>query len=193
MFFITLFFTRHEPVGKLKLLGACIGVLGVVMIVGMDVLRGLGANVVGQVAVIFGAFLYACAAIYGKKFTNIPTTVTAASTMIWASACLVPLSLWLERPWTLAPSMTAITATLILSVFCTALALLIYFRLVKTLGSLGVASQSYLRAGIGVILGVIVLGENLNFTTLIGLAAAIIGVVAINFPVRTKPRPPSAE
>lgn len=120
VFFITLFFTHHEPVNKLKLMGASIGVFGVVMIVGTDILRGLGANVAGQIAIIFGAFLYACAAIYGKKFADIPATVTAACTMIWAAICLIPLCLWLERPWTLAPSMTAIGAALILSVFCTA-------------------------------------------------------------------------
>ncbi len=192
VFFIIMVFTRHEPVSKLKLFGACIGVFGVALIVGTDVLRGLGTNIAGQIAIIFGAFLYACAAIYGKKFADIPATVTAASTMIWASIFLVPLSLWLDQPWMLTPSMTAITAALVLSVFCTALALLIYFRLVKTLGFLGVASQSYLRAGVGVILGLIVLGERMNLTTIVGLAAAIIGVVVINFPAQTKPRPPSA-
>jgi len=63
---------------------------------------------------------------------------------------------------------------------------LIYFRLVRTIGSMGVASQSYLRAGIGVVLGMIVLGETIAPPVAGGIAAAIIGVALINWPARTR-------
>lgn len=182
VYFITVLFTRHEPAGGLKLLGACLGVAGVVLIVGTDVLRGLGQQVAAQLAVVLGALLYAGAAIYGKRFSHLTPTVAAAGTMIWATACLVPLSLAIDQPWTLQPSALSLLAAIVLGVLCTGAALLIYFRLVKTLGSMGVASQSYLRAGVGVLLGVIVLGEQITPVVGIGLAAAVLGVVAINLP-----------
>ena len=75
-------------------------------------------------------------------------------------------------------------AAIVLAVFSTGGAFLIYFRLVRTLGSMGVVSQSYLRAGVGVMLGVVVLGEQITFVVGLGLAAAILGVVAINMPTR---------
>lgn len=184
VFFITLFFTRHEPTGGLKLLGACLGVVGVTLIIGVDVLKGLGQQVVAQLAILLGAALYAGAAIYGKKFSHLSPTVTAAGTMIWATICLVPLSMALEKPWALRPSSASILAAIVLAVFCTGGALLLYFRLVKTLGSMGVASQSYLRAGVGVILGVVILGERITPVVGFGLAAAILGVAAINIPRR---------
>jgi len=184
VFFIILFFTRHEPTGSLKMLGACLGILGVTLIVGVDVLRGLGQQVVAQLAVLLGAILYAGAAIYGKRFSHLSPTVTAASTMLWATACLVPLSMVAEQPWMLRPSGASIMAAVVLSLFCTGGALLIYFRLVRTLGSMGVASQSYLRAGVGVFLGVVVLGEKITPVIGLGLAAAILGVIAINMPPR---------
>lgn len=184
VFFITLLITRHEVVSALKLAGACLGLLGVVLIVGIDALNGLGQQVAGQLAAIAGAVLYACAAIYGKNFSHLPATVTAAGTMIWATVCLVPVSLMIDQPWTLTPSIQAIAAALALSIACTGIALLIYFRLIKTLGSLGVASQAYLRAGIGVILGMVFLGEQINLLVGIGLIAAILGVTAINMPTR---------
>lgn len=90
----------------------------------------------------------------------------------------------LDRPWTLAPSMNALAATAVLSILCTGVALLIYFRLVHTLGSMGVASQSYLRAGIGVILGIVFLNETPNLPVALGLGAAIVGVALINWPVK---------
>ncbi len=58
--------------------------------------------------------------------------------------------------------------------------LLIYFRLVRTLGSIGVTSQSYSRSGIGVLLGVLVLGERFSLPIAFGLAAAVSGVLLIN-------------
>ena len=176
--------TRHEVLGGRKLLGACIGIVGVVLIVGTDALRGLGDQVIGQLACLAGAALYAGAAIYGKRFGDISATATAAGTMTWAMAVLVPAALVLEKPWTLSPGTRELMAALVLSIPCTGVALLIYFRLVRTLGSLGVASQSYLRAGIGVILGVVLLDETLSASVFTGLATAILGVALINWPVR---------
>ncbi len=68
-----------------------------------------------------------------------------------------------------------------LSVFCTAVALLIYFRLLHSIGAMGVASQSYLRAGVGVILGMFFLGESIAPLAVAGITAAILGVVLINW------------
>ncbi|WP_028795478.1 DMT family transporter [Thalassobaculum salexigens] len=181
VFLFTVLVTRHEATGGLRLVGACLGLGGVVLIVGTDALNGLGGQVAAQIAVLVSAGLYAGAALHGRRFSHLPPVVTAAGTMLCASAVLLPASLVLDRPWTLTPSMTALVAALVLGVACTGLALLLYFRLVRTLGSLGVASQSYLRAGVGVLLGVLVLGETLTPTVIAGVVAAIAGVVAINW------------
>lgn len=184
--FITLFVTRHEAVNSRRLVGACSGILGVVLIVGVDVLNGIGEQVAGQLAALTGAALYACAAIYGKKLSHLSATSAAAGTMIWATVFLVPASLVLEQPWTLSPSPKALAATMCLAVFSTGIALMIYFRLLRTLGSIGVASQAYLRAGVGVLLGIFVLGEQISILVWSGLLLAIIGVAMINAPVRSK-------
>ncbi|MEL6574072.1 MAG: EamA family transporter [Pseudomonadota bacterium] len=185
VFLITALATRHEAFSGLKLAGAVLGLFGVVLIVGVDVLRGLGNQVAGQIACLVGAALYACAAIYGKRFSQISAVATATGTMIWASVILVPLALVLDQPWALAPSLKALAATAILSILCTGVALLIYFRLVRTLGSMGVASQSYLRAGVGVILGIVLLGETFALSVAAGLCAAIVGVALINWPKKS--------
>lgn len=182
VFLFTALVTRHEPLGGRRLFGALVGFAGVVLIVGLDALRGLGTQVAGQLACLLGAALYACAAIYGKRFSHIPPVATATGTMICATATLVPLAFVVERPWAMHPSTVALAAMAVLSVLCTGVALLLYFRLVRTIGSMGVASQSYLRAGVGVILGVVLLGETIALPAAIGIAAAIIGVALINWP-----------
>jgi drug/metabolite transporter (DMT)-like permease len=85
----------------------------------------------------------------------------------------------------LAPSRQSVLALLGLSIFSTALAFVIYFRLVQTLGSVGTTSQSYLRVPIGVAIGAIFLGETLTSTAGAGLACVIIGVAAMAIPART--------
>jgi drug/metabolite transporter (DMT)-like permease len=180
VFFITLLFTRHEAVTAWKLAGALLGVVGVVLIVGVGALRGIGQQIAGQFAVLLGALLYAGAAIYGKRLSAISPTVSAAGTMIWATVCLGPLSLAVDRPWTLNPPAMSVIAAIVLGLFCTGVALLLYFRLVRTLGSMGVASQSYLRAGVSVLLGIFVLGEHVTQAIGLGLVVILLGVAVIN-------------
>jgi drug/metabolite transporter (DMT)-like permease len=130
--------------------------------------------------------LYGFAAINGRKFADLPSTVTAAGVMIFASLVLIPASIIIDQPWTLSPSFKSLTAVIILGTFGTALALLLYFRLINTLGSLGAASQSYLRMGIGVMLGIIILGEQFSLIVGLGLVTAILGVALINIPPRSR-------
>jgi drug/metabolite transporter (DMT)-like permease len=89
------------------------------------------------------------------------------------------VSLVIDQPWTLSPSRESILALIGLSVFSTALALVIYFRLVQTLGSVGVTSQAYLRVPIGVAIGMVFLGETLTLAAWIGVACVVVGVAAM--------------
>lgn len=182
VFLFTLVVSRHESTNPTRFFGACLGLVGVIFIVGTEALAGLGREVAGQAAAVGGAMLYGCAAIYGRRFSHLSAPVTAAGTMLCAAACLVPLSLVLDAPWRLAPSAGALAAVAVISVFCTGVALMVYFRLVHTLGSLGVASQAYLRVVVGVLLGTLFLGEHLPLLVVTGSATAVLGVVLINLP-----------
>lgn len=71
-----------------------------------------------------------------------------------------------------------------LSAFSTALAFVIYFRLVQTLGSVGTTAQAYLRVPIGVAIGFLFLGERLTSTAWLGLACVVAGVIAMTLPAR---------
>lgn len=173
-----------------KTIGVALGLVGVVLVIGVDALAGLGQQTLAQAAVLFGAFLYACAALSGGRFAHLPSLTTACGTMLWAAATLVPLSVLVDKPWSLAPSVTSLAAASALGVLCTGVALIIYFRLIKTLGAMGVASQSYLRAGFSVLLGFLVLGEQPPPSVLIGLVVTIAGVALINWPARQPPAAP---
>ena len=174
-----------------RLAGALLGVLGIILIVGPGSLSGLGGELLPQGAIVAGAILYAMAAVNGRHFSELSPFVTAAGTLICAVVVLVPASLIIDHPWLLAPEPEAWLAVLVLGVVCTGIAFLIYFRLIKTLGPMGVASQAYLRSGIGVLLGVVFLSETIAPATALGIMVAIAGVVLINMPNRSLNKAPA--
>jgi drug/metabolite transporter (DMT)-like permease len=173
--------TGQRPDAR-QLAGALVGFGGIILIIGTGALDDLGRNLVPQLAVLLGAALYGIAALQGRKFAGVPPIVTATGTLVCSAAVLIPVSLATERPWQLSPDASGLAAALILGLACTALAFLIYFRLLSTLGPMGTASQAYLRSGIGVLLGVVFLSESLDVETFAGICLAISGVVLINWP-----------
>ena len=184
VFLLTAFSAQRGTQSLAKVMGMVLGFVGVALVVGLEVLQGLGQQTIAQGAVLFGAFLYACAAINGKRLAHLSPLVTATGTMLWATVSLLPLSLAFDQPWALRPNALACLAAATLALLGTGLALIIYFRLIKTLGPMGVASQSYLRAGVSVILGLLILGEQLSGTVLAGLVVIIAGVALINYPAK---------
>ena len=183
-FFLTLTITRHETLNLRKLFGVMIGMAGIGLVVGVQALSGLGEQLVAEIAVVVAAICYAGAAIFSRGFKGLDPMAPAAGSLLSGAAVLIPVSLVVDRPWTLAPSMSSILALIGLAVFSTAFAFVIYFRLIQTLGSVSTTAQSYLRVPIGVALGVLFLGESLTETAWVGLACVFIGVAAMTIPAR---------
>jgi drug/metabolite transporter (DMT)-like permease len=182
-FVLTALVTRHEAVTGRKLFGVAAGLAGTCLIVGVQAFGGLGHALWAQLAVVAATACYAGAAVFGRQFSKLDPMLPAAGSLLCGAAVLVPLSLALDRPWTEAPAAASVLALVALSVFSTALALAIYFRLVRTLGSVGTTAQSYLRVPIGVAIGVLFLGESLSPTAWIGLGCVMAGVLAMTLPV----------
>ena len=187
-FLLTAFITRHESVTGRKLFGILAGLLGTCLIVGIQALGGIGHQFWAEVGIVGATICYAGAAIFGKSFKGLDPMMPAAGSLVCGAAILIPVCLVVDRPWTLIPSPESILALLGLSVVSTALAFVIYFRLVRTLGSLGTTAQSYLRVPIGVAIGVLFLGESLTSTAWVGLVCIIAGVAAMTIPARKPAR-----
>ena len=185
-FLITLLVTRHEPVTSRRLFGVAAGLAGTCLIIGVQALSGLGHALWAQLAIVAATICYAGAAIFGRNFKGLDPMLPAAGSLLCGAVILIPLSLIIDRPWTLEPSQNSILALLGLAVFSTAAAFTIYFRLIQTLGSVGTTAQAYLRVPIGVGIGVIFLGERLTSTAWLGLAFVIIGVIAMTLSAKQK-------
>lgn len=183
-FLLTALATRHEAVTARKLLGVTAGLTGTGFIVGFEALEGIGQQMWAQLAIVAATACYAGAAIFGRSFKGLDPMIPAAGSLLCGAVVLLPVSIAVDRPWMLAPSVSSLIALGLLSVFSTALAFVIYFRLVRTLGSIGTTAQAYLRVPIGVTIGVLCLGEKLAPDAWIGLACVVAGVVAMTWPTR---------
>ena len=165
-----------------KLAGVALAMGGTLLIVGVQAISAIDAQLIAELAIVAATACYAGAAIYGASFRGIDPMLPAAGSLVCGATLLVPVSLIADRPWTLHPSLPSIAALLCLAILSTALALTLYFRLIRTLGPVGATSQAYLRVPIGVAIGAAFLDEPLASTTSIGLVLVIGGVAAMTLP-----------
>ena len=181
-FFLTLAIAHHDALSWRKLFGVVAGMAGICLIIGVQAFQGLGEQLLAQIAIVTATICYAGGAVFSRGFKGLDPMAPAAGSLLCGAAILLPVSAVLDRPWTLMPSSISVLALLGLAIFSTAIAFVIYFRLIQTLGSVGTTAQAYLRVPIGVAFGVLLLGEKLAPTAWMGLACVVIGVAAMTIP-----------
>lgn len=176
VYLLGLFLLKDRSLDARKAAGVFVGFIGVLVILGPAVLTGAQNSALGQLAVTGASLSYAVAALYAKRFAELPPVLTAACSMGFAAVLMLPISLAVDAPFEIELTKRAVVAILGLGVFSTAIAMVIYFRLVRTLGPLGVTTGSYLRAGFSVVLGILFLGEELSLNLSVGLVTILMGV-----------------
>lgn len=170
---------RREPITVRRTCGVILGVLGVAVITGLGSMRAVGNALLPQLAIITASLFYACGAIYGKRFSHLDPIVPAGGSLLIGSLLLMPVALAVDRPWTLTPSIASLIALLGLATLSTAVAFVIYFHLVRTIGAVGTTTQSFLRVPIGVAFGALALHESLSWNAWIGFVMIVAGVAAL--------------
>ncbi|MFT6580233.1 MAG: drug/metabolite transporter (DMT)-like permease [Alphaproteobacteria bacterium] len=177
------FLLADEKFSPAKLMGVVAGFLGVVVLIGPGVALSLAADATAQLAVLGAALSYAFAGVYGRRFKRMGVDpVVAAAGQVSASALLLaPVALFVDQPWRLTPPSAsvwgAIAAVAILS---TALAYILYFKLLARAGATNLLLVTFLIPVTAILLGVFVLHETLTTTQLFGMAFIGLGLVAID-------------
>lgn len=178
--FISLLWARQELLSLNRLFGVLAGLVGVIMIAGVNSLHGLGRDALGQAAIILATACSAVAAIQGRRLNDVAPGLAAAGTLTCGAIILVPLALVVDTPLHVAPSIGSFIALCINALVATALRSVIYFRLLRRVGSMGTASAGYLKPAVGVLVGCTVMGESLTWIAMLGLSVIFVGVAMIN-------------
>ncbi len=174
------FLTQDERLTPNRFTGVLLGLGGVVVLIGPEALQGLSLNSLGQVAILGAACSYACAGIYGHRFKTLPPVIAAAGMLTGTTIMMLPPVLLLEQPWNLSPSALTWGAVLGLSLFSTAIAYLIYFRILAVAGATNLLLVTFLIPVSALALGVFVLGEQLQWTEFVGMILIFAGLAAID-------------
>ena len=176
-------FTTDEKINPRRLLGVLTGMGGVGLMMGLDSMESSGFHLLGQSAILLAAFSYGLAGVYGKRFAQleIPPLATATGQLCASSMILIPLTLWIDQPWTMTiPSIEGMGSLLGIAVLSTALAYVIYFRLLKTAGATNLLLVTLLIPVSAIILGVFLLDESLEPQHLSGMAVISLGLLIMD-------------
>jgi drug/metabolite transporter (DMT)-like permease len=175
--------TAEEKLSGLKVFGTVAGLTGVAWLIGPDLLTGAGANLWAELAVLAAALAYALSAIFGRRVRALglrPVDV-ATGQLTAATLYLAPLALVIDRPWTLlAPSAATIAAVLAIAAFSTALAYVVYFRILAGAGATNVLLVTLLVPATSVVLGALFLHERLAGRQFLGFALIALGLAFID-------------
>ena len=176
------FYTSDEKITPAKVSGILLGVLGVGVLVGVDVLDA-DNSLLAILACLGAALSYAVAAMFGRQFKQLAIGPTAGAfgQVCASSVLLIPLVFMFESPLQIPiPSQEIIAALLALGILSTALAYVLFFKLIETAGATNAVLVTLLVPVSASGLGVILLNEQITSQQLLGMALIGAGLIAID-------------
>jgi drug/metabolite transporter (DMT)-like permease len=172
-------FVAGERMSAARVSGFAIGLAGVVLLMQPALASGGGGAAIqalSQLAVLGGALCYSANSILARLLVKTDFLVAAAATLLVATIAVVPLAIVLERPWQLDPTLGSMASIAWLGLGPTALATILYFRLISSAGPTFMSLVNYLSPAVAVFLGVALLGEQPGVNAYGGLALILSGI-----------------
>jgi drug/metabolite transporter (DMT)-like permease len=176
------YLTEDEKITASKIIGIIVGFGGIVIMIGWEVGK-FGIGTIAQLAVLGAALSYAFAGVFGRRFKIVHTTpIAAAAGQVTASSIILfPIVMLIDGPWGLSmPGFTTLGAITGLAVLSTALAYMIYFRILATSGATNISLVTFLVPVSAILLGGIFLDESLLLQHFIGIFFIGLGLSIID-------------
>ena len=175
-------FTRDEKLGWRKGIGVVLGFAGVVILFAGGSFVSTAA-MLGQFACVGAALSYGFSGIFGRRFAGLglQPMVIATGQLTMSALVMLPLALVIDRPLARAlPGMHALTAMTMLAVFSTALAYILFFRILTRAGATNVSLVTLLVPCSAILLGAAFLGEAISLRALAGFGTIALGLLIID-------------
>lgn len=170
------FLTDDEKINKFSMMGISLGFSGV-----LAMAWDLQGSLIGELAIITAVICYSYATVYGRRFYSMglsPLDI-AFGQLSTAAATSIPLAI-LERPWLVMPSQRAWVSIIGISVFSTALAYLIFFRILERAGATNANLVTLLIPVTATLLCTAFLGERLELRHIVGICLIMTGLLIMN-------------
>ena len=174
-------FTRDEKITPRRLFGVLAGLGGVIFIIGPAALAESGARIAAQGAILGAALCYGVAGVYGKRFRDASPVVTACGQLTAGAAFILPMAAMFDHPLSRPlPGLVSLACVVALALFSTALAFIVYFRILRRAGATNVTLVTLLVPVSAILLGAMILDETLAPRHFGGLALIACGLLIID-------------
>lgn len=178
---IAALFFRDERLTKTRLLGVCLGFLGVSIAIGVQNFLNFSLQSTAQIAVLTGTVSYACAAAWARQTLSHLSPVIAAAGMLTASTVLVlPITLAVDGIPSLALPAITWAAIGYYAIVATAGAYLLYYRVLAMAGSGNLMLVTLVIPPVAIVLGALLRDESLPPNAFLGFAVLAIGLLVLN-------------
>ncbi|WP_084698513.1 DMT family transporter [Muricoccus aerilatus] len=177
------FLAQDEKLTVAKVTGIALGIAGVAVLLGGQAAGAAGGALWGILACLGAALSYGFANTYGRRFKRmgIDPAVSAFGQIAGTTIMALPLVLLIDQPWRLAvPGIAVLGALISLALLSTALAYIIFFRLIATAGATNTSLVTLLIPVSAILLGAAFLGEQLSTPQLGGMVLIGLGLLALD-------------
>lgn len=177
------FVLADERITFNKFIGVLLGFIGVAVLLGGAALTSSNLAIMSIVACLAAALSYGFAGVFGRRFKRlgIKPSVSAFGQLTGSSVLMLPLIIVFDQPWTLnLPGQTAILSILTLAIVSTAIAYLIFFNLLASVGAVNVMLVTLLVPVSAIILGSLFLDEQLETRHYLGMSLILLGLIAVD-------------
>ena len=173
-----------------KLAGLATGFIGVVLLFLPSIGKGWSTNLLGQSAVLGATLCYASATIFARKKAHGLNPQTQTFLQFTMSTLIVwSLTFGIEKQITLPALPITWLALLWLGLLGSGFAYIIYFSLLHRLGPNRLSMVTYIPPVVGVLLGIIFLGEAFHWQALVGALLILSGISIVNLKSKEKLQP----
>ena len=179
----TVILANYWPKGEKATLNRIIGV--VVGICGVSILMGfsfddLNNSIDGQIAILLASVSYAISVLFGKQIdSSIHPAISATMMLCISSIILMPIVIYMGVDFISVSKIESMIPLLGLSIFSTAVAYLIFYKLIKNIGS-NVMLVTLLMPISAIFMSIIFLGESIATQHIIGLILILIGLILVD-------------
>lgn len=183
------FFVKGEHMTRQRAAGFLLGFIGIIVLMGPSALSSFGGATLAtlsQLAILFGALCYAGNSVLTRLLARGDDVLVASTAMlIIASLLALPIALWVDQPWRVEASAVSAAAILWLGLGPTAIATVVYFRLIASAGPSFMSLVNYMSPAVAVLLGVALLGETPGLHAYVALALILLGIAVSQWRRRT--------
>lgn len=173
-------FVKGERMTRNRVIGFILGFAGIVVLMGpsaFDRIAGQSLATLSQLAILFGALCYAANSVLTRMLVRgADALVGSAAMLLVASVIALPVALFVDKPWQISSSPSSLWAILWLGVGPTAIATVVYFKLIASAGPTFMSLVNYMSPGVAVFLGVVLLGETPGIYAYVALILILLGI-----------------